>query len=142
MTDDLKKRRGPGLKINNEHSNINTPDTTQPASFDEKAAAIKNKMEGHKQVVWELSNKFKSMIEDHTLPENKTIISKDMEKEVLDKLVKLATDLNMDQVYPEGWGSSAIDMLLMKMLLLQRDAMNVMAYKIEKLEKQLLSIPK
>jgi hypothetical protein len=136
MADD-KKRRGAGLKINNDRSNIKTPETTNEVSFDEKAAAVKNRMEEHKKVVWELSGKFKAMIEDQTLPENKTIISKGLEKEVLDKLIEIATMLNTDQVYPEGWGSSALGMLFMKMFLLQRDAINTMAFKIDKLEKQL-----
>jgi hypothetical protein len=139
MADDNNKRRGSGLKINNDHSNIQVPNTTNEAAFDAKASAAKNKMEEHKQTVWELSGKFKAMIEDHTLPENKTIISKDLEKEVLDKLIEIATIINADQVYPDGWGSSALEMLLMKMILLQRDTLNSMAFKIDKLEKQLFT---
>jgi hypothetical protein len=124
-----------GLKINNQRSSVPQPKVNNTAVFNEQAKEVFLQYEDYKQRTWELSTRFKSMIEDKTLSENRTIISKDLEKEVLDKLVALSSEMNSDDNQPEGIGSIALSMLILKMLLLQRDTINSLAYKVDRLEK-------
>lgn len=131
-----RKRRGAGLKINNNKSSIEAPSTEIADNFKQKAAETFNKIESYKQRMWELSGRFKSILEDKTLPENKTILSKNLDKEILEKLITLASEMNTDQTQPEGFGSATIEMLLMKMLLLQNDKINTLSYQLSQLEKQ------
>jgi hypothetical protein len=136
MTDD-KKRRGGGLKFGNEHSSIPEPPKQSPKEvFDEQATEAAKRMNAYKVRTFELSGQFKQIIQDRTLAENKSPISKDIENETLNKLVVLALEIDADQSQPEGFGSTALGMLTMKMLLLQRDTINAMAYTIEQLEKK------
>jgi hypothetical protein len=127
-----KKR---GLKIDNSNSSIPVPKTNRTEEFNEQANAVHSKNEEYKQRAWDLSPKFKSIIEDRTLIENKSPVSKNLEQEVLNNLVQLASEMNLDANQPEGRGSVVLSMLLMKMLLVQRDIINSLAYKINTLEK-------
>lgn len=134
---DPNKRRGPGLKITNQNSSIPEPPKQSPKeAFDEKATVAAKRMNDYKTRTWELSGQFKQLVQDRTLQENKSPISKDIETELLNKLVVLALEIDADESQPEGFGSTALCMLLMKMLLLQRDMLNTLAYAIDKLEKQ------
>lgn len=132
--------RGPikkkGLKVNNEASSVR-PQPNQTAVFEEQARKAFSKYEEYKERTWDLSLKFKGMIEDRIHPDNRSPISKNIEKETLDKLVALASEMNEDDNQPEGIGSTALCMLLMKMLLIQRDTISALAFKIDKLEKVL-----
>lgn len=130
----MSSNKKKGLKITNENSTVPTPKTNQSALFEEKAKEVYSKYEEYKHRTWELSTKFKSMIEDRVLPENKSIISKDIENETLNKLITLASEMNEDDNQAEGIGSTALSMLVMKMLLIQRDTINRLMFKIEKLE--------
>jgi hypothetical protein len=137
MSDD-KKRRGPGLKINNQNSSIpEPPKQSEKEVFDEKATVAAKNMEAYKVRTFELSTQLKHILQDRTLTDNKSPISKDIETETLNKLVVLALEIDADESQPEGFGSTALGMLSMKMLLLQRDTINSMAYAIEQLEKRI-----
>lgn len=125
-----------GVKLSNKNSTIPQPQNNRE-SFEEAATKAFSTYEDYKQRTWDLSLKFKSFIEDKSLPSNKSILSKDLEKEVLDNLVKLASEMNADENQPEGIGSIAMGMLMMKMMLLQRDTINSLSHKLEKLEKTL-----
>lgn len=120
-----------GLKINNQASLIQ-PKIDTTAEFNAKANEAFSKYEEYKQRTLDLSTKFKAMMEDKVLFENKSILSKDMEKEIIEKLVQLSSDMNADENQPEGIGSVALSVLLMKMMLLQRDTINQLAFKLEK----------
>jgi hypothetical protein len=136
--DDRKpKARKTGLKLNNATSAIPQPKVSNAAVFDQKASAAFEKIQGYKQRMWDLSAKFKSFVEDRILSVNKTVISKDLEGEVLQQLITVASEMNEDDTQPEGLGSTALCMLLMKMTLLQRDIINDLGYKVDKLERQL-----
>jgi hypothetical protein len=131
--------RGPikkkGIKINNENSSVPSPKPDASAVLDEQAKKAISKYEDYKQRTWELSTKFKGMVEDKTLSDNKSVLTRGIETEVLNKLVVLASEMNEDDTQPEGIGSTALSFLLMKMILLQRDTINALLYKVEKLEK-------
>jgi hypothetical protein len=125
-----------GLKFTNEKSSVPLPKPNAVAILDEKAEKAYSKDQEYKQRGFELFTKFKCMIEDKILPDNKSVLTKDIENEIVSKLISLASEMNNDedQVH-EGIGSIVLSTLLMKMLLTQRDTINTMAYKIEKLEK-------
>lgn len=136
--DDKKpKPRKTGLKIDNTASSVPRPKVPDAQVFDAKATAAFEKIQGYKQRMWDLSAKFKSFVEDKILPVNKTSISKDLENEVLQQLIVAASEMNEDETQPESLGATALCMLLMKMTLLQRDIINDLAYKVDKLEKRL-----
>lgn len=134
MADDSRKK-GKGLKFNNTGSSAPLPKPDLNAALNEQAQRAKTKYDEYKQRTWELSTKFKTMIEDKLLADNKSVLSKDIETEVLGKLVGLASEMNEDDNQPEGIGSTALSFLIMKMLLIQRDMINSLLYKIDRLEK-------
>jgi hypothetical protein len=130
-----KKRKG--LKVNNESSSIPQPKPNMTATFNEQAEKVFNKIEEYKQRSFELGSKYKAIIEDKRLPVNKTQINKDIEIETLNKLAVLASEINIDENQPEGAGGVALAMLIMKMLLIQRDNINEIGFKLERIEKAL-----
>jgi hypothetical protein len=133
--DPKEKKRKTGLKIDNSKSTVPEPKLINTANFDKQASEAFSKVESYKMRMLDLTSKFKAMVEDHILPDNKSIISRDLEKEVVDKLVAVASEMNEDQNQPESLGSVVLATLALKMLLLQRDTINSLLYKIDKLEK-------
>lgn len=129
-----KKR---GVKLNNDNSTVPKPKQDTSALFNKQADEVFSKIEDFKKRSFELGSKFKAIIEDKKLSVNKTQINKDLEQEVLNNLVILANDMNADENQPEGVGSVAVSMLLMKMLLIQRDSINDLSFKVETIEKAL-----
>jgi hypothetical protein len=136
--DDPPRRPKKGVKLNNKNSSIPSPKSNGRAMFESRADEAFSKYEEYKQRTWDLSTKFKSFVGDRVLLENKSVITKGLENEVLDKLVALASEMNANEYQPEGIGSVALNMLLMKCMLLQRDIINTLSYKIEKIEKQIV----
>lgn len=129
-----------GLKITNEKSTIPVPPTPNGDALKQAATEVVNRIEDYKKRSWDLGIKFKGLMESSVLPENKSALIKDLESEVLGQLVQLATDINNDEAQPEGTGSVALNQLIMKMLLLQRDICNQQKFRIEQLEKQVSSL--
>ena len=130
-----------GVKLTNKK----TPEKEDAHSREnfEKAADnfIKNKQEQIKNAL-ELAKQYKELLLDKTLISNKSPITKDIEKEIISNLVALAMVINQDESQPEGYGSVAIIQLLLKMLLVQRDAYNELDFKVSRLEKQILTLAK
>lgn len=124
-----------GLKRTNTQPKTNTAEVKE--NFERQADQQFDKIEDYKQQMWDLSVKYKSFIESNVLPENKGPIAVNLEKEVLEKLIQLAIDMNEDATQPEGVGSTALCMLLMKCMLLQRDGINKLLYKIDQLERKI-----
>lgn len=123
-----------GLKINNENSSIQ-PKVDESKVFEQRATKAFTRDQDYKQRMNDLAVKFKAMIEDRTLVDNKTILVKEVEGETLQKLIQLASEMNADEAQDEGLGNTALSMLLMKVLLLQRDRINTLEFKLEKLGK-------
>lgn len=106
------------------------------ANFEQQANAQHDRIEEYKSEMWDLSIKYKSFIESKVLPENKGPIASNLEKEVLDKLVGLASNMNEDKFQPESIGSTALCMLLLKCMLLQRDTINILSFKLDQIDKK------
>lgn len=128
----IKKK---SIKFDNQNSSVPAPKPNPAVVFEELAKKANSRYEEYKQRTWELSSKFKAMVEDKVLPDLKSPLTKGIETETITKLVGLASDMNEDDDQPEGIGSTALSYLLMKMLLLQRDTINVLQYKVDKLER-------
>lgn len=123
-----------GLKITNEASAIQ-PKVDETKAFEQQATKAFSRDQDYKQRMNDLAVKFKTIVEDRTLGENKTLLVKEVENEILQKLVQLASEMNADEAQDEGLGNTALSMLLMKMLLLQRERINALDFRLEKLNR-------
>ncbi len=85
--------------------------------------------------VADLTSTFMGMIKDSTLKENKGPIQLDLEQQICKDLTELSLELNQDETQPEGIGSAGMTLLLLKIVMVQRDKINELGYKISKLEK-------
>lgn len=83
----------------------------------------------------DLTSTFMGLIKDSTLKENKGPIQLDLEQQICKDLTELSLELNQDQTQPEGIGSAGMTLLLLKIVMYQRDKINELGYKISKLEK-------
>jgi hypothetical protein len=83
----------------------------------------------------ESTTKFFELIKDTRLKENKGVINLEMEKQICRDVIDLSLILNQDQSEAEGIGSAGVNLMLLKVVLSQRDKINELAYKISKLEK-------
>lgn len=123
-----------GLKITNDASSIQ-PKVDETKAFEQQATKAFSRDQDYKQRMNDLAIKFKAMVEDRVLNGNKTTIVKEVENETLQRLVQLASEMNADEAQDEGLGNTALSMLLMKMILLQRDRINALEFKLEKLNR-------
>ena len=133
MSDQKQPKRKIGLKLNNDKSSVQLPDRIAHANnLDEQANDALNKRTEYNERAMELSVKFKSFVQDKTLKANKTPILEGIEQETINKLVELATEMNQDEYQPEGIGSNALCLILMKFMLVQRDIINDLSYELYK----------
>lgn len=100
--------------------------TDQNSSYKERAA--------------ELALQFKKMVVDKTLEQNKNIFTKEMEREVLSKMIQLAMEINVDPIEKEGMGSLTWITLLFTTCLSQRDRINKLEYSLSLLDKKIDSM--
>lgn len=101
-----------------------------------KVKQLQDKDSSYKVNFAELAVELSKVMNDKTLRENKNVFSKEIESELLKKLVNLATQVNND-AENEGEGSIGLITLLLKISLLQRDRINSMEYRISLLEKNM-----
>lgn len=135
-----KSKRQIGLKQSNKESIVaNEEKKQQREEFEKQADVAFAQIEDYKKRAWDLSVKYKSFIQDKTLPENRGPLGESLEKEVLENLIQLASEMNEDETQEQAVGSTALCMLLLKCLLLQRDIVNQLSFKVDKLEKLLKS---
>jgi hypothetical protein len=80
---------------------------------------------------------------DKTLPQNRNMFQKEVEKELLGKMVQLAVDINSDPIEQyDGMGSLGWITLLLRTCFGQRDKINLLEYRVEQLEKNSDSLSK
>jgi ATP-dependent Clp protease adapter protein ClpS len=104
--------------------------------LNKKVKQLQEKDSSYKVNFAELAVELSKVMNDKTLRENKNVFSKEIESELLKKLVNLATQVNND-AENEGEGSIGLITLLLKISLLQRDRINSMEYRISLLEKNM-----
>ena len=106
--------------------------------FERRADAKYDQIVDRKQRAMELAKQFWNMIQDKTLVAQKGPLQQSVEKEVLNNLVQYVIEVNNDpDEQNDGMGSTALEALLCKALLHQRDMINDLQYKLNQLEKKI-----
>jgi hypothetical protein len=125
-----------GLKQVSSKASIfdNKPKIPSAEKFKEVVDQNQEQDIAYKKQFAELAQKFIDMINDTTLSEQKGVVKKDLERETLARMLKLAEQANNDPNQPESAGSLAWITILLKTCLIQRNKLNEMSYKIHLLE--------
>jgi hypothetical protein len=104
--------------------------------FQQKVQVSQETLAGYKKRAAELFVQFQRSMADKTLAQNRNIFNAETEKEMLQNMLQLATEINNDSNEEEGMGSLTLITLLLKTCLSQRDRMNEMEYAISTLQKK------
>ena len=104
--------------------------------LDEKAKTLSSNERVLAEKVFKASEKFKKVLNDTTLPQNRTDIQKSIEEEALKELVQIASELNQDDTKEESFGSLSLCSYLLKIVLKQRDTITLLDYRLTQLEKK------
>lgn len=105
------------------------PKKPSQADLDRQVKDIQQKVSHHKAKAADLATQFNKSMNDHTLPQNKNMFQKEMEKDLLSQMVQLAIDINNDPHEQEGMGSLSWIVLLLKTCFSQRDKINQLEYQ-------------
>lgn len=132
----LQQNRRGGLKLNSSKSQF-IKEIVRQEVFDQQATQAFDQMQERKQQAVELVQQFWSFIKDETLVREKGPIRKNLEKEIVNKLLNFASEMNNDPNESEGAGSVAVITLLLKTVLYLRDSNNENRYHLSKLEQKL-----
>lgn len=125
-----------GMRINNAASTApRPPEPIDTKAFEKDATEAFRRGEDYKQRFWDLSQKLKSIMLDQTLSENRTSITKDLEMQSIRALMSLAQEMDDDEQQANSEGTRGMAMLLLKFLLMQKDTINQLAYRVEQLER-------
>lgn len=119
----------------------NLPKRTKEDFDKEVSQHQKSEMEIRNQAA-EMAMKFKSLLKDRTVLENKSPLKKDFEEQVIRQLCDVGLKLNNDPNQPEGIGSIGILNLMMHAILIQRDTINNLSHKVSKMHIALETIIK
>ncbi len=135
-------KKNVGLKNVSTQKSIfdNVPKKPSAEEFSKKVDKIQDASNSYKIRGMELSSEFLRVLNDKTLKQNKSIFAKDLEKEVINKLLQLSIEINNDASEQEGMGSLAVITLLLKVVLLQRDKINELDYTVSDLNKKIDAI--
>jgi hypothetical protein len=104
--------------------------------FQQKVQAGQETMAGYKKRAAELFVQFQRSMGDKTLAQNRNIFNSETEKEMLQNMLQLATDINNDPNEQEGMGSLTLITLLLKTCLTQRDKINELEFAVDTLQKK------
>lgn len=110
------------------------PKLPSQQEFEQKASEINNKLINYRQMTAEMGLKFKKIVLDKTLPQNKSVLVIDMERELLKDMMKLASQINNDENEKEGEGSLGWIAVLFTTALQYRDRCNVLEYELSNIK--------
>lgn len=130
---DLESNIKSNLKIDNSKSKFQ-PKVDAKKEFDAKVKEVVGEKADRNKKALELGQKFLGSLRDRTLASNKSIIQKDIEKQICNDLFILATAVNNDPTESEGAGSLVLDTLFFKSLLIMRDRLNELEFSIQDLK--------
>jgi hypothetical protein len=105
--------------------------------FQQKVQASQEALAGYKKRAAELFVLFQRGMSDKTLAQNRNILNAETEKELLQNILQLATDINNDPNEQEGMGSLTVITLLLKTCLSQRDRVNELEFAVSQLQRKL-----
>lgn len=112
------------------------PKPPTPQEFQEKVQRVEDRKSSHKQRAADLYLQFQKSIADKTLAQNRNILSRDAEREMLQEIMQLAMDINRDEQEQEGMGSLTCITFLFKTILFQRDKINELECQVVNLIKK------
>lgn len=101
----------------------------------ENANKIMANDEEQKKIAFNLTTRLLSLIKDKTLDENKDLNIREEEKQVLSEYANFSRLINADPNKEDGLGTLSYVTALARCLLLQRDRINELEYKVIQLEK-------
>ena len=113
------------------------PRRQTPQEFQQKVQTQQETLTGYNRRAADLFVQFQRALADKTLPQNRNIFNHESEKEMLQNMLQLATEINNDGEEQEGMGSLTWIILLFKTALAQRDRMNEMEYALVSLQKKM-----
>lgn len=111
------------------------PPTQQ--EFEQQVQQTQDRLSGYNKRAADLFLQFNKAMSDKTLPQNRNSLNNEIEKELLQNMVQLATEINNDPAEKEGMGSLTWIILLFKTCFSQRDRLNEMEYTLSSLQKKL-----
>lgn len=115
------------------------PPTQQ--EFEKKVQEVQEQSSAYKRRAADLFMQFNKALMDKTLPQNRNIFNAETEKEMLQNMLQLATEINNDSNEQESMGSLTLITLLFKACLAQRDRINQVEYSLDVLNKKIESFP-
>jgi len=115
------------------------PPTQQ--EFEKKVQEVQEQSSAYKRRAADLFMQFNKTLMDKTLPQNRNVFNIETEKEMLQNMLQLATEINNDSNEQESMGSLTLITLLFKACLAQRDRINQAEYSIDVLSKKIESFP-
>jgi hypothetical protein len=137
-TGEIVSKKKVELKISNKGSMTEAlPKKPSVEGFEQKAAEVNDTLNSYGIRASDLALRFKRVLDDKTLPQNKNPFQQAAESELLNGLVQLSIDMNLDQNEIESMGSVGLSALLLKTALLQRDRINDLEYRLSLLDKQI-----
>lgn len=104
--------------------------------LDQKVKQVQERAIGYKMKAAELALQFNKAMVDKTLPQNKNMFQGEIERELMQKMIQLAIDINNDPVEDEGMGSMTWITMLLKTCFSQRDRINKLEYAVTQLDKR------
>jgi hypothetical protein len=136
-TGDIVSKKKVELKLSNKGSMLDAlPKKPSKEDFEQKATEVNDTLNAYGVRASDLALRFKRTLDDKTLPQNKNPFQQAAESELLTNLVQLSVDMNTDEHEQEGMGSVGLSALLLKTVLIQRDRINDLEYKLSLLDKQ------
>ena len=123
------------LRIGNAASTVKTP-PVKIENFRKRIDQILESEEEQKRTGLILIQSFFKMIDEKTLDATKTAAIRENEKQVIKDIMDFARLLNSDEnQVEENYGSMSLFQVLFLSLVKQRDRINTLEYKLEKLSK-------
>jgi hypothetical protein len=127
-----------GVKLNNANSVLNkVPKKPSKEAFEAKAVEVNKQLNVYGDRAFDLATRFKKVLDDKTLIENKTTFIVDAEKELIGQLIQLCEDMNTDEHEKMDMGTFGLLALLFRTTLIQRDKINSLDYRLNLLEKKM-----
>jgi carboxylesterase type B len=114
----------------------NKPKKPTPQEFQQKVQQSQEKLVGYNKRAAELYMQFQRAIADKTLAQNRNVFAADTEREMLQNLLQLASEINEDPNEQESRGSLTLVILLLKTALAQRDRINELEYALVTLQRK------
>lgn len=105
--------------------------------FQKKIQVSEDKKSVYKQRAADLFVQFNKSISDKTLPQNRNVLNRDAEREMLQEMVQLAIEINNDPNEQEGMGSLTWITCLFKTVMFQRDRINELEFQLTNFNKKI-----